>query len=351
MRSQVFHGAAYALASALLFGASTPFAKALLGTGTDATLLAGLLYVGSGAGLSLVQLSRQLFSHSAREAPVRLRDWPRLLGAVVLGGALAPLCLMAGLKSTEASSAALLLNLEGVATMAIAWLVFRESVDRRLLLGAFAIVAGASLLAWSGRFTPSIGALLVVLACLFWGMDNNLTRGLSGSDPEQIALIKGLVAGGANTALAFAAGATVPAWHTVVLTCLLGFFGYGISLVLFVKALRYLGAARTSAYFSTAPFIGALIAVAMYREPVTLALVAAALFMAVGLYLHLSESHEHMHSHDALEHEHQHVHDEHHQHEHPAGTALGDPHSHWHRHQPLKHTHRHYPDLHHHHEH
>jgi drug/metabolite transporter (DMT)-like permease len=351
MRSSVFPGAAYALASALLFGVSTPFAKALLGTGTDATLLAGMLYAGSGIGLSIVQLSRVALDRRAWEAPLRARDWPRLTGTVLLGGVLAPLCLMLGLKTTEASSAALLLNLESVATMVIAWLVFRENVDRRLLLGALAIVAGASLLAWNGNFTPSVGALLVVLACLLWGMDNNITRGLAAADPEQIALIKGLVAGGANAALALAMGATLPAWHTVALAGVLGFFGYGVSLVLFVKALRYLGAARTSAYFSTAPFLGALVALTLYREPVTLLLLSAALFMAVGVYLHLSESHEHEHSHDALEHEHRHVHDEHHQHNHPAGVDSGEPHSHWHRHPALIHSHRHFPDLHHHHEH
>lgn len=351
MRSSVFPGAAYALASALLFGVSTPFAKALLGAGTDPILLAGLLYVGSGVGLSLVQLSRLALHRRTGEAPLRTGDWPRLTAAVLLGGALAPLCLMLGLKSTEASSAALLLNLESVATMVIAWMIFRENVDRRLLLGAVAIVAGASLLAWNGSFTPSVGALLVVLACLLWGLDNNITRGLAAADPEQIALIKGLVAGSANTALALAMGATLPSWRAVVLAGLLGFFGYGVSLVLFVRALRYLGAARTSAYFSTAPFLGALVALTLYREPATLLLVAATLFMAAGVYLHLSESHQHEHNHDALEHEHRHVHDEHHQHDHPAGVELGEPHSHWHRHRPLTHSHRHFPDLHHHHEH
>lgn len=351
MRLSIFPGATYAMASALLFGVSTPFAKALLGAGTDATLLAGLLYLGSGVGLTLVQLSRLLLKHRSREAPLRAADWPRLICAVVLGGALAPLFLMLGLRSTEASSAALLLNLEGVATMMIAWLIFRENVDRRLLLGALAIVLGALLLAWSGGFRWSGGATLVVLACVFWGMDNNLTRGLAAADPEQIAMIKGLIAGGANTALAFAVGAAAPPWRTVALASVLGFLGYGVSLVLFVRALRFLGAARTSAYFSTAPFIGALVAVALYREPVTLLLVMAAILMAIGVYLHLSEAHEHEHSHGELEHEHQHVHDEHHQHHHAEGVAGTEPHSHWHRHAPLTHSHRHFPDLHHHHDH
>jgi drug/metabolite transporter (DMT)-like permease len=344
-------GAVCAIGSAALFGASTPLAKWLLGDGAQPLLLAGLFYLGSGIGLTLMQLVRTGLRHESSEAPLRRTDMPRLAGAVLLGGALAPTLLLLGLTNTSASAAALLLNLEGVATMGIAWLVFRENVDRRLLLGALAIVAGAVALSWSGGISASTGALLIVAACVAWGVDNNLTRGLSAADPVQITLIKGLVAGSVNFALALGTGAPMLGWRQTLGALVVGFFGYGVSLVLFVRALRLLGAARTSAYFSTAPFIGALIAVALFYEPVTIALLAAAVLMAAGVYLHLQESHHHDHAHDEMEHDHQHVHDSHHQHRHNALDPAGSPHTHRHRHAPMIHAHPHYPDLHHRHDH
>jgi drug/metabolite transporter (DMT)-like permease len=344
-------GAACAIGSAALFGASTPLAKRLLGDGVQPLVLAGLFYLGSGVGLTLLQLVRLRVRRQSSEAPLRRADLPRLAAAVLLGGALAPALLLLGLESTSASAAALLLNLEGVATMGIAWLVFRENVDRRLLLGAIAIVAGAVTLSWSSGIAANPHALLIVAACVAWGVDNNLTRGLSGADPVQITLIKGLVAGSVNLALALATGATLPGWLQTLGALAVGFFGYGLSLVLFVRALRYLGAARTSAYFSTAPFIGALIAVALFSEPLTVALALAAALMALGVFLHLQESHLHDHTHAEMEHEHQHEHDAHHHHRHGVLDPTGEPHTHWHRHSLLVHAHPHYPDLHHRHDH
>jgi drug/metabolite transporter (DMT)-like permease len=344
-------GAACAIGSAALFGASTPLAKRLLGDGAQPLMLAGLFYLGSGIGLALMQVVRFGMRLRSSEAPLRRADLPRLAAAVLLGGALAPALLLLGLKDTSASAAALLLNLEGVATMGIAWLIFRENVDRRLLLGALAIVAGAVALSWSGGIAANPRALLIVAACVAWGMDNNLTRGLSAADPVQITLTKGLVAGSVNLALGFGTGAEFLGWPQTLGALAVGFLGYGVSLVLFVRALRHLGAARTSAYFSTAPFIGALIAVAFFSEPVSLALCLAALLMAVGVYLHLQESHLHDHTHVQMEHEHQHEHDSHHRHQHDALDPAGEPHTHWHRHAPMVHAHRHYPDLHHRHDH
>jgi drug/metabolite transporter (DMT)-like permease len=344
-------GAAFAIGSAALFGASTPLAKWLLGDGAQPMLLAGLFYLGSGIGLTLVQAIRIGIRHESTEAPLRRADMPRLAATVLLGGAVAPALLLLGLKSTSAAAAALLLNLEGVATMAIAWVVFRENVDRRLLLGALAIIAGAVALSWNGGGAAGMGGLLIVGACLAWGMDNNLTRGLAGADPVQITLIKGLGAGSVNLALALGAGAKMLPWKESLAAAAVGFFGYGVSLVLFVRALRHLGAARTSAYFSTAPFIGALLAVLFFFEPVTIGLVAAAALMAAGLYLHLRETHHHDHAHGEMEHEHQHEHDAHHRHRHAPQHPAGEPHTHWHRHAPMVHSHPHYPDLHHRHDH
>ncbi len=353
MKSSIsWPGAPMALVSAALFGASTPLAKLLLGGGVDPWLLAGLLYLGSGLGLGLTHFARRALGVPAPEAPLRRGDFGWLGLVVLTGGVIGPVLLMLGLARTAASSAALLLNLEGLATMAIAWMVFKENVDRRLLMGALAILAGAVLLSWSGG--PSgvgFGALAIAGACLAWGLDNNLTRKLSSADPVQIAAIKGVVAGVVNLALAFGQGAQFPDLTDVASAAVVGFFGYGVSLVLFVLALRHLGTARTGAYFSTAPFLGAALALILFREPVTIQLVGAAILMLIGVYLHLSERHEHEHRHEALDHEHRHVHDEHHQHAHKAGDAVGEPHTHRHRHMPMRHKHPHFPDIHHRHEH
>ena len=344
-------GAAFAIGSAALFGASTPLAKWLLGDGAQPLLLAGIFYLGSGIGLTLIEAIRIGVRHESTEAPLRRADVPRLAGAVLLGGAVAPALLLLGLQNTSAAAAALLLNLEGVATMGIAWLVFRENVDRRLLLGALTIIAGAVALSWKGGGAAGTGGLLIIGACVAWGMDNNLTRGLAGADPIQITLIKGLTAGSVNLALGLSTGAAMLPWKESLAAAAVGFFGYGVSLVLFVRALRLLGAARTSAYFSTAPFIGAMMAVLFFSEPISIALLAAAALMGAGVYLHLRESHEHDHTHDEMEHEHQHEHDAHHRHRHAAQHPPGEPHTHWHRHAPMIHSHPHHPDLHHRHEH
>lgn len=349
--SHLWPGVPLAVASAALFGASTPLAKLLLGA-VDPWLLAGLLYLGAGAGLALVRLGRGALRLRAAEAPLRQADLPWLAAVVGAGGVIGPLLLMLGLARTDAASASLLLNLEGIATMVIAWVVFRENVDRRLLLGALAILAGAMLLSWQGRAgTLDAGAILIAAACLAWGIDNNLTRKLSAADPVEIAMIKGLVAGAFNLALALAHGATMPGAGTVLAAGLVGCLGYGVSLALFVLALRHLGAARTGAYFSLAPFVGAVLAIIVLGDPLSVRLLLAGLLMAIGLWLHLAERHDHVHVHAGIEHDHRHRHDQHHQHAHRPEDPLGEPHAHWHRHAPMVHKHPHYPDLHHRHPH
>jgi len=344
-------GPALGLASAALFGASTPLAKLLLGE-VDPWLLAGLLYLGSGIGLGIVHLGRRSLGIAPPEAPLRRADLPWLAAAILAGGVIGPVLLMLGLSVTPASSAALLLNVEGLATMGIAWAVFRENADRRIVLGALSILAGAVLLSWQGAAGGvGWGAVAIVGACLAWGIDNNLTRKLSAADPVQIAMFKGLVAGAVNLALALWHGASLPSSGLLLGAGVVGFFGYGVSLVLFVLALRHLGAARTGAYFSMAPFIGAVLALGLFGEPLAARLIAAAALMGVGLYLHLAERHEHEHGHEELVHEHVHTHDMHHQHEHGPDVPSGEPHVHAHRHAPMVHRHPHYPDLHHRHTH
>jgi drug/metabolite transporter (DMT)-like permease len=343
-------GIPLALASAVLFGASTPFAKLLLGS-VDPWLMAGLLYIGAGSGLAVVHVARGALRFPAAEARLKRSDVAWLATVILFGGVLGPLLLMLGLARTDAATASLLLNLEGLATMGIAWVVFRENVDRRLLLGAFAILAGAVLLSWQGQASFRLSGLLIAGACLCWGIDNNLTRKLSSSDPAQIAMLKGLVAGAMNLTLALWQGAVLPSSGTLAAVGVVGFLGYGVSLALFVLGLRYLGSARTGAYFSLAPFVGALLSVAILGESLSAQLIFAGCLMGIGLWLHLAERHEHEHLHESLEHEHRHRHDIHHQHEHAVADPPGEPHTHWHRHTRMVHRHPHYPDLHHRHRH
>lgn len=339
-------GVAAALAAALLFGAATPLAKWMLDS-VSPWLLAGLLYLGSGIGLTLY---RRLMRAPAVRIPRDELPW--FAGAIAAGGIAGPVLLMIGLTGIPASGASLLLNAEGIFTALLAWFVFRENFDRRIALGMGAIAAGAVVLSWPGeaRFTGLWPALAVLGACFAWGVDNNLTRKISLADATWIAAVKGLVSGTVNLILALLLGAAMPALPHLAGAMLLGFLAYGVSLALFVVGLRHLGTARTGAYFSVAPFFGATLALLM-GEPATMRLLAAGALMALGTWLHLTERHEHAHVHEETWHEHEHVHDEHHQHEHDAPVAAGTRHRHPHAHQAQTHTHRHFPDAHHRHHH
>lgn len=340
-------GIAAALGAAVLFGAGTPFAKLLLGA-VDPWLLAGLLYLGSGLGLGLMRLAW-------RAAPVRLAqgEWRWLGGTILAGGVAGPVLLMYGLSAMPASGAALLLNAEGVFTALLAWFAFRENFDRRIALGMSAIVAGAIVLAWPGeaRFGAAWPALAVLGACLAWALDNNLTRKVSLADATWIAACKGWAAGAVNLVIAATMVDHWPPLGILLAAGGVGWLSYGVSLALFVVGLRHLGTARTGAYFSVAPFVGALVALPLLGEAVTLRLLIAGGLMALGVWLHLTERHAHQHRHEALEHEHEHVHDAHHQHTHDVPVAPDVRHSHRHRHDALTHAHPHFPDAHHRHNH
>ncbi|WP_019937978.1 DMT family transporter [Bordetella sp. FB-8] len=340
----------YALLAAVLFGASTPLAKVLTAD-VPPILLAGLLYLGSGLGLTIIRFARD---RGWQASGLKAAEWPWLLGAIGFGGVLGPVALMFGLTSTTGAAASLLLNLEAVLTALLAWIAFKENTDSRIVLGMVAIVAGGVLLAWPhGRIGQSgwQGPAAIATACLCWAIDNNLTRKVSASDALFIAGCKGGVAGVVNVALALLLGAALPSAHRVLPAMTLGLFGYGISLVMFVLALRGLGSSRTGAYFSTAPFVGAAIALLFMGEQVSWQFWLAAALMALGVWLHLTERHGHAHTHEVIEHGHRHVHDAHHQHEHPADWDGSEPHSHPHRHEPITHSHPHFPDIHHRHSH
>ena len=350
-------GIAHALLAAILFGASTPFAKLLVGE-IAPLLLAGLLYAGSGLGLSAwLGLRSRVRRVDGTSASLALADLPWLAGAILSGGIVGPVLLMTGLSMVPASTASLLLNMEGVLTALLAWFVFREQFDRRIFIGMLLIIAAGLMLSWDGSASSSIGgfswgALCIVAACLCWAIDNNLTRKVSASDATQIAALKGLVAGVANLTFALVwLELPVPGASHITIAGLIGFVGYGLSLVMFVLALRHLGTARTGAYFSAAPFVGAAISLILLGEHPTPLFWAAACVMAAGIWLHLTESHSHEHTHEHMLHAHPHYHDAHHQHAHEFPWDGKEPHTHPHEHTPMTHAHPHFPDIHHRHRH
>ncbi len=343
------HGALHALSSAVLFGASTPFAR-WMAVRIHPVFLAGLLYLGAGVGLSVWALVRR---GRSGEAPIVRKDLPWLGGTIVIGGVLAPVALMLALRTTEATTASLLLNTEAVFTTLLAWVVFHENASGTVVAGMAAIVTGGGLLALQGGSVerPGVGAWLVVAACLGWAIDNNLTQKLSARDPVHLSALRGLSAGVVNLSLAVALGARWPGVGAVAASMGVGVVGYGASLVLFLSALRTLGSARTGAYFSAAPFVGAILGAVLLHEAVGAWTFAGGAFMGLGVLLHLRERHEHPHLHPAVTHEHRHTHDEHHRHPHPPGMSEAQAHSHPHAHEALAHTHPHTPDIHHRHPH
>lgn len=337
-------GIVAALAAAVFFGCGTPLAKMFLAQ-IDPWMLAGLLYLGSGTGLAL-------YRTVSRASPVRLAKNEVLwfLGAIVSGGVVAPVLMMVGLTNMEASTASLLLNAEGVFTALLAWFAFKENFDRRILLGMLAIMTGAVILSWPDEISAAglWPSAAILGACFAWAIDNNLTRKVSLTDATWIASRKGMAAGAVNLALSLALGAALPPWLPVAGAMTIGLIAYGISLSLFVVSLRHLGSARTGAYFSIAPFWGALLAV-MLGESLTPALLLAGALMALGLWLHLTERHEHAHTHKAFEHEHEYVHDNLHSPLHEGSISMDQGFKH--RHDTITHTHAHFPDVHHQHDH
>ena len=341
-----------ALLAAMLFGASAPLAKLLLGE-VQPVPLAAVLYLGSGIGLLLVKLVQGLSRRAeAGEARVEKTDLGWLAGAVLAGGVAAPITLLFSLKHTPAATASLLLNFEGVATTLIAFFAFKEAVGRRAWWAIACITLASILLSLNPQaewgFSPD--ALGIIAACVFWGLDNNFTRNISAKDPLVIVMIKGLAAGSFSLITALLLGQGFPAVGVTLGALALGSLSYGVSIVLFIHAMRGLGAARTSALFSTAPIAGILLSMAIFGELPGWLFLAAFPFMAAGAILLINDPHEHPHTHPELTHEHAHQHgDGHHQHAH-AG-AVPARHSHRHTHSPLTHVHHHMPDIHHRHAH
>jgi drug/metabolite transporter (DMT)-like permease len=341
-------GVLEALAAACLFGAATPLASRLVGE-TSPQVLAGLLYLGSGA---VLWLSMWLWP-ARREAPLTRRELPALSGAIFFGGGLGPVLLVIGLRTTPAASASLLLNLEVVFTAVIAWLAFHEGFSARVGIGLGLILAGGVLVSWQpGDVGFTWGAFAIAAACGCWAIDNNLTQLVSAKDPRQIATLKGVIAGGTNLAIGLLIGGALPGAGATAGAIGIGVLGYGVSLMLFVSALRALGAARTGAFFAVGPFVGVVVAIAVLGDAVPSLLLPASVLMGIGVYIHIFEHHEHRHVHDPVTHTHMHAHDDqHHDHEHAPGIDLSSPHGHEHHHPAVIHAHSHRPDIHHRHRH
>ncbi len=333
------------LLAALLFGASTPLAKALLGS-TGPFTLAGLFYLGAALGVA---------PFSFRGGSGELRREPRqrrfLLGAVLFGGILGPVFLLFGLRAAPAASVSLWLNLETVATTLLAWALFHEHLDRRTWLAAALILASGGALAAPSGSAGILAGLLVALGCLCWGLDNNLTALVSGFTPAQTTFVKGVIAGAVNLGIGLVTERPLPGVAPVLIALLIGTLSYGASIQLYITGAQHLGASRSQLLFSTSPFLGMVLAWTAFREPVQALQLIAAVVMGAGLYLMLTARHEHEHAHEAMSHTHSHRHDDgHHTHVHP-GLPAWVRHTHPHDHEPITHTHPHVPDLHHRHKH
>jgi len=343
----------YVIFSAILFGLSAPLAK-LLGRNIPPLVMAGLLYIGSFIGLSLYAVTTRIFKTNPdrKPAPLDKKDFPWLAGSIIAGGMIAPFCLMTGLTMVTGFSASLMLNLEGIATAVIAVFLFKENAGRRLWLALACTTAAGVFLSWDparGKFSIA-GPLLILLAMICWGVDNNLTRNISEKDPVQIAKIKGLIAGTGSLLIAYVLGIRISLDPTLALVLALGSFSYGVSLVFFIKALKGLGASRTGTFFSIAPFVGALASLIILKEWTGWVMFPATALMIIGLWIIGRERHAHLHVHKPTTHTHLHYHnDAHHQHGHKE--AIQEPHTHEHEHEEMAHIHSHWPDMHHWHEH
>lgn len=342
MSNPVLRGGLLALLAAALFGLSTPFVQ-LWGMGLGAFTTAGLLYAGAAAAALF------MWRPAEREARLQRGDVGRLLAMAFFGAMVGPVALAWGLQHTSGTSASLMLTLEAVFTALLAWRLYGESIDRRVLWAMLLLLAGGVLLALDQGLQGDaqfLGLLAVLVATIAWGVDNSLSRGVADRDPGQVVLAKAALGTLATFGLAILRSEPVPAWQNVLALLAVGASGYGLSLRLYLLAQRHFGAARTGSVFAFAPFIGAAGAYALGERGGDFFLWVGGALMLTGVILHLAESHEHEHTHEEMEHEHAHTHDDgHHDHRHPE--MPGGLHSHRHKHSALVHRHPHVPDSHH----
>lgn len=348
--SRSYQAIGFAILAALLYGISSPVSKLLL-VKLQPTLMAALLYLGAGIGMLGLNFFKVLLKKEKVEASMTKKELPFIIGMILLDIA-APIFLMIGLKMTTAANASLLNNFEIVATSIIALVIFKETIGKRMWLAIGFITLSSILLSVSdiSSLSFTVGSIFVLLACISWGFENNCTRMLSLKDPLQIVVVKGFGSGLGALIIALSVGRIELDWAYVLIALLLGFVAYGMSIYFYIIAQRSLGAARTSAYYAAAPFIGVLISWVILKEPITPLFTIALFVMLVGTYFAVTEEHGHMHVHVVETHEHKHNHhDGHHDHTHDYEVA--GEHSHAHTHEAVEHTHEHLPDLHHRHTH
>jgi len=350
LKSNNYMAIAQAILAALLFGMNAPFSKLLLSE-IPPLMLSALLYLGAGIGMLIVDSVKRISKVNRIEARLEKKELPFVILMVVLDIG-APILLMVGLSITTSANASLLNNFEIVATSIIAFVVFKEAIGKRLCLSITLITISSIILSVRdfSSFSFSSGSIFVLLACVCWGFENNCTRKLSIKDPLQVVIIKGIGSGIGSLIIAVLADEVL--WNTgyILLSLLLGFFAYGLSIFFYVSAQRDLGAARTSSYYAVAPFIGVGISFVALNEPITISFIIALIIMIIGTYFAIVEKHGHLHYHQFIEHEHRHNHsDGHHNHAHQE--IVGGEHTHVHIHEKMEHIHEHTPDIHHAHNH
>lgn len=339
------------LVSAALFGVSTPLAKVLLDN-IDPIVLAGYLYLGAFVGLAIFTMLRHLTRDEVKESPLEKKDIPWLSGAILAGGVLGPISLMFGLRYVSGFATSLLLNLEGVATALIAFMIFKENAGKKVWIALVFMTIAGILLSYNPQESSFIiiGPLLIVFAMICWGIDNNLTRHISEKNPVHISAIKGIVAGSISLSIAFILGKNIILDLFTLYALTVGAFSYGISLVLFIKALKGMGSFRTGMFYSFGPFIGAIVSLILLREWIGWVMIPATVLMVIGVYMVITDKHLHTHEHSKLTHTHAHTHEDmHHLHEHDE--EVSGTHIHPHDHENESHEHLHWPDSHHRHDH
>ncbi len=334
--------------SGFLFGLATPFSKILL-SGLNSFELAGLLYIGA----ALAMLPYTFRKNSGVKLLFDAGSKAKTTGIIFFGGFAGPLLLLAGLKTANASSVSIWLNMELVATAILGVLVFKDTLNRNTWIGVILTVL-AGIVTSFGEGISGIGSgLLITAACICWGIDNHLTALTDGASPQAVTFVKGIVAGSVNLVIGMLMGTSTLVWQNISLAIIIGIFAYGFSIVLYVTSAQNIGATRGQVLFSTAPVWGVVLSYLLNHEPFQWVHVVSILFLSVAVVMTNLLSHGHVHTHTALQHIHYHSHtDGHHHHTH-EGEAVADSkwHSHFHTHDAVTHDHPHDPDLHHRHEH
>ena len=284
MKQEMRKGIMMAILAAVLYAVSSPFSKILLNE-MPPTLMAGFLYLGAGVGMSLIAVSRRVRQVENTEIHLSKAEMPYTVAMILLDIA-APICMLIGLNATTAANASLLNNFEIVATALIALVVFKERISKRLWMGILFVTFSSVILSFEdfSSLEFSYGSLFVLLAAVFWGLENNCTRKLSSCDPLEIVLLKGIFSGIGSIVIGLVLGERLMNLWSVIAVMALGIVSYGLSIYFYVHAQRLLGAARTSAYYAVSPFIAAFLSILIFGQMPEVTYFIALMLMAVGAW-------------------------------------------------------------------